>query len=88
MEEMMFCVFIILVAITVFAFWKYHHLKHDVYDYTQSLDTTINHMLKQEELKTASYEKDDIWGKIYGKLVRLSYFMRIKTRRFQKKRIN
>lgn len=30
-------------------------------------------MLKNEELKPSPYEKDDLWEKIYGRLVRLSY---------------
>ena len=30
-------------------------------------------MLKNEELKTSSYKQDDLWGKIYNRLVRLSH---------------
>ena len=73
MEIMIFIIFFALVAITILALWKYIRLKHDVYEYTQKLDTTISRMLKHEELKTSSYEKDDLWGKIYERLVRLSY---------------
>ena len=29
--------------------------------------------MKNEELKPSPYEKDDLWEKIYGRLVRLSY---------------
>ena len=36
-------------------------------------------MLKNEELKPSSYEKDDLWGKIYGRLVRLSYLYKHKN---------
>ena len=73
MEVMIFIIFFVLVIITTFTLWKYIRLKHDVYDYTEKLDTAINHMLKNEQLKTSSYEKDDLWGKIYERLVRLSY---------------
>ncbi len=73
MEIMIFIIFFALVVITIWALWKYISLKHDVYEYTQKLDTTISRMLNQEELKTSSYEQDDLWGKIYERLVRLSY---------------
>ena len=59
--------------ITTFALWKYVRLKHDVYEYTEKLDNTINYMLKNGELKTTPYENDDLWEKIYEKLVRLSH---------------
>ena len=39
----------------------------------REIDTVISQMLKNEELKPSPYEKDDLWGKIYGRLVRLSY---------------
>ena len=70
---MIFIIFFVLVFIGAFALWKYIHLKHDVYEYTEKLDTAINYMLKNEELKTSPCEKDDLWGKIYDRLVRLSY---------------
>lgn len=71
--EVMICItFFVFVFIAAFAFWKYIRLKHDVYEYTQNLDTAISRMLKNEELKSSSCEKDDLWGKIYGRLVRLS----------------
>ena len=73
MEIMIFIIFFVLVFIGAFALWKYIHLKHDVYEYTEKLDTAINYMLKNEELKTSPCEKDDLWGKIYDRLVRLSH---------------
>ncbi|NSC62709.1 ATP-binding protein [Dorea formicigenerans] len=73
MEVMIFIIFFSLVFITTFALWKYVRLKHDVYEYTEKLDNTINYMLKNGELKTTPYENDDLWEKIYEKLVRLSH---------------
>ena len=70
---MIFIIFFSLVFITTFALWKYVRLKHDVYEYTEKLDIAINKMLKNEELKTSSYKQDDLWGKIYNRLVRLSH---------------
>lgn len=73
METMIFIIFFALVFIATFILWKYIHLKHDVYEYTKKLDIAINKMLKNEELKTSSYKQDDLWGKIYNRLVRLSH---------------
>lgn len=73
MEIMIFIIFFVLVFIAIFVLWKYVRLKHDIYEYTEKLDTAINYMLKNEELKKIPYEKDDLWGKIYDRLVRLSH---------------
>lgn len=73
MEVIFFIILFVLVVIVAFTFWKYIRLKHDIYEYTEKLDNAMNHMLKNEELKTISYEKDDLWGKIHERLVRLSY---------------
>lgn len=72
MEVMIFISFFVFVVIAAFAFWKYIQLKYDVYEYTQKLDAAINRMLENEELETVFY-KDDLWGKIYERLVRLSH---------------
>ena len=73
MEVMFFIIIFVLAFIAAFALWKYVHLKHDVYEYTEKLDNAISHMLKNEELKTIPHENDDLWGKIYERLFRLSY---------------
>ena len=41
---MIFIIFFSLVFITTFALWKYVRLKHDVYEYTEKLDNTINYI--------------------------------------------
>lgn len=73
MEVMFFIIIFVLAFIAAFALWKYVYLKHDVYEYTEKLDNAISHMLKNEELKTIPHENDDLWGKIYERLFRLSY---------------
>lgn len=73
MEVMFFIIIFVLAFIAAFTLWKYVHLKHDVYEYTEKLDNAISHMLKNEELKTIPHENDDLWGKIYERLFRLSY---------------
>lgn len=72
MEVVIWIIFFLLALIIVFVFWKYVHLKHDIYEYTQNLEVTIARMLKSEELKVQPYKKDDLWGNIYERLVRLS----------------
>ena len=44
MEVMIFIIFFSLVFITTFALWKYVRLEHDVYEYTEKLDNTINYI--------------------------------------------
>ncbi len=70
MEIMIFIIFFVLVFIAAFALWKYVRLKQDVYEYTEKIDTAINYMLKNEELKTSSYKK-----MIYGKKSMRDWFV-------------
>ncbi|WP_461810160.1 sensor histidine kinase [Faecalimonas sp.] len=72
MEVIIFIMFFLLAIITIFLFWKYVHLKLDIYEYTQNLDTVLTRMLKSEELKPEPYKKDDLWSSVYDRLVRLS----------------
>ena len=72
MEVMIAAICFVSVGVALFAFWKYVRLKRDVYAYTQKLETAIGQMLKQEEFKADIGETDDLWGKIYGRLARLS----------------
>lgn len=73
MEGIILVAFFVSAVVAVFSFWKYLDLKHDVYEYTQKLDTAISQMMKNEEFKTGYPEKDDLWGKVHEKLVRLSH---------------
>ena len=63
---------LVLAAAAAFAGWKYVHGKKDIYEYTQKLEAAISRMLKNEELEEVPGEKDDLWGKMYGRLARLS----------------
>lgn len=66
--------FIILVCIIVIVFLirKYILLQKDIYEYTKKLDIALNQMLNNEELKLNFSGTDDLWGKVYDKLVQLS----------------
>lgn len=72
MEIIIFAGFLLLGAISFFAFWKYTRLKGDIYAYAQKVDAAINRMERGDELQSTPYEKDDLWGKTYDKLLRLS----------------
>lgn len=74
-----------LVFITTFALWKYVRLKHDVYEYTEKLDNTINYMLKNGELKTTPYENDDLWEKFMRSWFVFPICILIKFRDFRRK---
>ena len=73
MEAVILGIFILSVSVSLFAVWKYFRLKKDIYDYTQDLEDAIDRMYKGEELRSLPYKKDDLWGKMYEKLARLSY---------------
>lgn len=72
MEMISMAGFFLAVLAAVWAFWKYIRIKHDVYEYTQKLDDAITCMLRNEELENIPCERDDLWGRIYGRMVRLS----------------
>lgn len=73
MEVMILITFFVLAAIAAFSLWNYIHLKQEVYEYTQKLDAAISRMLKNEKLETVFAKKDDLWGKMNERLVRLSH---------------
>lgn len=61
------------IVIVIFLVRKYRCLKNDVYEYTENLVVTIDRMLDDQELETTPFTKDDLWEKVYDKLVRLSH---------------
>ena len=79
MEVMIFAALAALAAVAAFALWEYSRLKRDVYQYTQKLDAAIGRMMKDEELEAVACGGDDLWGKIYDRLVRLSRLYRHKN---------
>lgn len=73
MEVIFFIIVVVCVSISIFSVYRYHKLKRDIYDYTYKLEKTIECMLKDEKLENAIQGEDDLWGKIYAELVRLSH---------------
>ena len=63
---------LVLAAAAAFAGWKYVQVKKDIYEYTGKLEAAISRMLKNEELEEVPGERDDLWGKMYERLARLS----------------
>lgn len=70
--EVMCVSILLLIGITSYLLWKNHCLKRDIYDFTKSLDESLNALQNGTKLNTAVYQKDDLWGKVYEKLCRVS----------------
>ena len=68
------CILIILLLTgTVFyLLWKNHCLKQDIYDFTGKLEISLKELLNGKKLDKAVYEQDDLWGRVYDKLCRIS----------------
>ena len=71
---------LVLAAAAAFAGWKYVQVKKDIYEYTGKLEAAISRMLKNEELEEVPGERDDLWGKMYERLARLSRLYANKNR--------
>lgn len=61
-----------MICIVVYVLSKYYYLKQDVYEYTQKLEVSIDDLINEKRLVSYVNQKDDLWGKIYEKLYRLS----------------
>ena len=73
MEIMIALVAAVLLAVfSVFLIWKNYRLQRDIYDFTEKLDAALLAMLREEELAAEPGEADDLWGKVYERLARLS----------------
>ena len=60
---MIFIIFFSLVFITTFALWKYVRLKHDVYEYTEKLDNTINYIYRKSVGYYFMYEISSLYSR-------------------------
>ncbi len=70
--EIIYFIILVCIIVIVLLIRKYILLQKDIYEYTKKLDIAINQMLNNEELKSDFSEADDLWGKVYDKLVQLS----------------
>lgn len=70
--EIIYFIILVCIIVIVFLIRKYILLQKDIYEYTKKLDIALNQMLNNEELKSNFSEADDLWGKVYDKLVQLS----------------
>ena len=68
------CIFVslLLTGIICCLLWKEHCLKRDIYDFTEKLETSLKDLLNGKRLDKAEYKQDDLWGKVYDKLCRIS----------------
>lgn len=52
--------------------WKNHCLKRDIYGFTQKLDAALDELLNGRTLDAVVYQSDDLWGRVYEKMLRIS----------------
>lgn len=72
MEIVCILMILLLAGIIFYLLWKNHCLKRDIYDFTKKLESSLNELLNDEKLSKTVYEQDDLWGKVYEKLCRIS----------------
>lgn len=72
MEIMCWILFLGLIVIILLLIFKNISLKKDIYKYTEDLVITLDRMLEDKKLEAVPFKHDDLWEKIYDKLVRLS----------------
>ena len=70
--EIMYILVLLLAGCAVWLLWKNHCLKRDVYDFAGKLEKGLSELLEGKSLKRDIYRQDDLWGKIYEKLCRVS----------------
>ena len=69
---MCWILFLGLIVIILLLILKNISLKKDIYKYTEDLVITLDQMLENKKLEAVPFKHDDLWEKIYDKLVRLS----------------
>ncbi len=72
MEIICILIILLLMGIICCLLWKNHCLKRDIYDFTEKLEISLKELLDGKNLKKAVYRQDDLWGKVYDKLCRIS----------------
>lgn len=72
MEIILLLIIAALACAAICLLWKCRDLERGIYDFSRRLDGTLNRMLDGKRLEAEPYEKDDLWGMIYERLLRLS----------------
>ena len=72
MEIILLLIVATLACAAICLLWKCRDLKRGIYDFSRRLDGTLNRMMDGKRLEAEPYEKDDLWGMIYERLLRLS----------------
>lgn len=65
-------VILLLTGAVVGLLRKNHCLKRDIYDFTKKLENCLDSLINDKKLSKESYERDDLWGRGYEKLCRIS----------------
>ena len=72
MEIVCILVILLLTGTICCLLWKEHCLKRDIYDFTGKLETSLKDLLNGKRLDKTEYKQDDLWGRVYDKLCRIS----------------
>ena len=72
MEIVCILMILLLIGIIFCLFWKNRCLERDIYDFTEKLEISLKELLNGRKLEKEVYKQDDLWGKIYGRLCRIS----------------
>lgn len=71
--EVIYILIILLLTAAVFCLlWKNRRLKRDIYDFTGKLENSLDELLNDRKLNKVICEQDDLWGKVYDKISRIS----------------
>ncbi len=72
MEIVGILIILLLMGIIFCLLWKNHCLKRDIYDFTRKLEISLKELLNGRKLDKAACQQDDLWGRIYDRLCRIS----------------
>lgn len=72
MEIIYILIIVLFIGIIISLLWKNRCLKHDIYDFTEKLENSLNELLNSRNLNKTICEQDDLWGMVYEKLCRIS----------------
>lgn len=72
MEIIYILIVLLSIGIVFYLLWKNYCLKRDIYDFTSKLESSLDELLNDKKLDRVVYQQDDLWGKVYEKLCRIS----------------
>ena len=72
MEIVYILIILLLTGIVFCLLWKNRCLKRDIYEFTEKLEISLQELLNGKKPDKAEYRRDDLWGRVYDRLCRIS----------------